>query len=197
LYAVTPACADHREDPFHRARRDLGRLDAARGRAHGSCVRVEACGHFPDGKDEVGRLRGDRAGRHPVELRRLGILRQAEAGLGTDRLEAEGAVASRAREDDPDRAGPPIQGEGPEEGVDRQGHATRPADRLDCEHRIVQRHRVAARRHVDVVRQGPGLTGDLAHRHLGGLREDFREQALAGRSLVAHDDERQTGVRGE
>ena len=54
---------------------------------------------------------------------------------------------------------------------------------------------VAARRHVDVVRSDLHRIADLGDRHLRGLREDLGEQALAARSLVAHDDERHAGIR--
>ena len=56
---------------------------------------------------------------------------------------------------------------------------------------------VAARCDVDVVRLDPGRFGDFAHRHRGRLREDLGKQALAGRSLVAHDDECHAAVGGE
>ena len=98
----------------------------------------------------------------------------------------------------PGGVAPLIAGERAEEEIDRQmRNGPRIADRLEAQHPVANRHVVPARLDVDVIRFDPGLLADLAHRHLGALREDLGEQAVTGGSLVAHDDECDAAVGGE
>jgi hypothetical protein len=92
---------------------------------------------------------------------------------------------------------PLIAGERAEEEVDRQMWNSAQRDRIEAQHPASNRHVVPARLDVDVIRFDAGLLADLAHRHLGALREDLREQAVTRGSLVAHDDECDAGVGGD
>jgi len=193
LAAANP---DEREDPLHLGGGGLGSFPGAHCRRRDTAgVREQPGRNFRHRQDEVGRLRVDRAGRHAVELGRLGVLHDRQAGLGADRREADRAVGSRAGEDDAHGAPLLIAGQGAEEEVDRQRGTTPLDDLLGTQNAAANRDATTSRRHVDVICFDLRLVGDLAHRHVGGLGEDLGEQARPAGSLMAHDHERQAAIR--
>src|SRR6185295_13302985 len=99
--------------------------------------------HVIDGAGEDG------AARHAVVGRRLGSLHDRQAAPLLDRLEAQRAVRTAAREDDADGLVLLVLGQGAEEAVDRRAPAAEPRRLGGIEHAVVDGQRDARRHDID------------------------------------------------
>jgi hypothetical protein len=146
-------------------------------------------------QDEIDAAGGDGALRHASVLGGI-VLREGDAALGLDRIEAGRAVGQRAREDDADRAVVALLGERAEEGVDRVVRAGMVAG-VEAEPAPGEEHRAVRRDHIDVIGPDLGLVDDLFDRHRGLASEDLGEHARVVGGQVLHEHERHAGVLGK
>lgn len=125
--------------------------------------------------DGVGR---DRGARHAGEFCRVFILGEGNAALLLDRLQAQGSIRRRPRQDDPDRLTFPIERQRTEERVD--GHV-RPASLPAAGERedpVRDGHVRVGRDHVDMIGLNPHAVLHLDDRLRGRLGQDLRQHAL-------------------
>ena len=183
--------AEQDEDLLHRALDRGRRVRAGRGpRIEGMRdVGHEPGGHLGRGQFIVDEASGDGATRHPVEFAGGEGLGHDHAALALDGAHALATVAAGAREHDADGPLALVQGERPEQEVDRQALAAR------C-HGFQQLQRAVQERHVAVGRDDVGAVGpqhdsvlDLEHLHAGVPADKFRKEALVVRGQVLHEHE--------
>ncbi|MEC5164017.1 hypothetical protein RCH08_005207 [Janthinobacterium sp. CG_S6] len=144
--------------------------------------------HFLRHVDQVDDLGADGAGRHILELGRIGELRQRQPVAFLDRLQAAGAVAAHAGKDHADRQFAALGRQGGEKQVDRQAVAAL-LGRLGQQQAAVGDAQVGVwRDDVDAVRPHLHPVGDLRHRQAGGALQQLRQHRLVGRVEVLDDD---------
>ncbi len=152
------------------------------------------------GEDAVREAGGDQRLRHPGELGGIGVLRDAQAAGGLDRLGARGAVGAGAGEHDGDGAVAERHRERAEEVVDGMSEAAALHGLAEMQPAIGEGERATGPDHVHVTGQHAHAVDDLLHRHGRVPGEDFGHQAgVVGRQVLDHDvrDPRPVGGTGE
>jgi len=145
-------------------------------------------------KDEIYATGGDGAARHPVELRRFGLLREGHASRGFDRLDTGRSIRRRSGQDHPGGARPPCFGQRIKKIIDRQMMPRGSLPALQVKHPVHHAHVRVGRDDVHVIRLHTGPFADFAHRHFGGARQQRGQHAIVLRLQVLHQYKRQAGI---
>ncbi len=129
---------------------------------------------------------------HAVVSRAAGAvsLRDGQAALLLDRLDAERSVGAGSRQDDAHRALVPLLGDRREEDVDRIALALPGFQVLQDQLGPLQRQHVLRRQHVDVACLHASAVRRVHDRHFRAPADDLGEQGLAVSAQMGDDDER-------
>jgi hypothetical protein len=174
------------------AERDLFGRPARRGRQVWMRLKM----HEPSGdlrwrQHEIDHARANRRERHPVVLRRRGLLSDGDASHRLDFADARGPVGSRARQDDPDGAVPADVGQRSKEEVDGCVLRAVVGARQQVQPALGGEIDVNIRwNHIHVRWLDDGAFGDLDDSQVGFWSEQGRQGALVlGREML---DEHET-----
>ena len=136
---------------------------------------------------EIHAPRRDRTARHRIVLRAL-VLRESDTARRLDFLQPDGAIAHPTREHHADGQMRRVFRQRAEKKIDpamRRMTLLREQPQLATVHP----HVPPRRDDIDPIALQLRFIAHLAHRHLRGPREDFREAALMIRREMLHDDE--------
>ena len=141
-----------------------------------------------DRQNVIHQPRTDRAGRHPVILRRLRFLGHGHARRAFDGFQTQRAVGARAGEDDADGLVLLILGERAEKIINRQPHQP---GLVRC-HQMqdaLQNGEVTVRQgHINRVRLDDHAVHRRHHAHPGAFAQQLRQQTdVAGMQMRDHD----------
>ncbi len=178
---------DLRQAPARRFLRFL-RLCRRVHRTFGTAPLGDRCRHVGDRQHQIDAARHRRA-RHAVMARFVRVLRDDEASLCPDGLEAFASVCPAARQDHADRGGAIGLRQRVQEKVERQTGTVRRRRLRKDDEPIAQRQIDTRRNDVDVVRLHPHAVRRLPHGHRRVPRKQFdHHAAMRGIEMLDEDE---------
>ncbi len=160
-----------------------------------ACIAEQHFGHVLRAEDEVSHPRFDQAARHGGELRRVGVLCDADPADRLHRPRPGGSVRPHPAHGNGDGPFPLLFGQGAEKVIHGPAMARLLQRLAEPEGPVFDGERAARADDVHVVRLDRGAILHLLHRHGGALGEDIDHHAVALRRQVLDQHEGHAAVR--
>ena len=139
----------------------------------------------------------DRVNGHGLGRRRGGFLRHGDpAAVLLQDFDSFGPVGALAGQNDSDRPGRVVFGQGKEEMVDGTVCAREGTGR-EMQRSRANFHQFIRRDNVDMIGEDARGLRDLSHRHPGRAGQDFGQQALGAAQDMAQQNERHVRIDGQ